>query len=137
MGQRPTSVRHLRASLGVGNKKPPKYGNKKVTYQGITFDSQRECERYKELLILQSVNKIGELTLQPKFWLKCGKHYILKRSKRYPNGRKCSYRADFSYNDRELGERIVEDVKGYDTSESRLRRAIVEAQYGVRVVIVR
>lgn len=84
-----------------------------------------------------AVNKIGELTLQPKFWLKCGKHYIKIRSKGYPNGRKASYTADFSYNDYERAERIVEDVKGYDTSESRLRRAIIEAQYGVKVEIVR
>lgn len=118
-------------------KKKPKYGNRKTTYQGLTFDSARECERYKELLILQSVNKIGELTLQPKFWLKCGEHFVKIRSKGYPNGRKASYRADFSYNDYELAERIVEDVKGYDTSESRLRRAMVEAQYGVRIEIVR
>lgn len=77
------------------------------------------------------------MKLQPKFPLYIGDNPILIRSERYPNGRKASYRADFVYQDHDRNERVVEDVKGVDTSESRLRRAIVEAQYGVRVEIVR
>ena len=37
----------------------------------------------------------------------------------------------------ETGETYVEDVKGVDTTASRLRRAVVEAEYGIRIVIVR
>lgn len=137
MGKRPTGLRHLATSETVGKRKPPKYGNQKVTFDGHTFDSRAELRRYNELKLLEGAGKIGELTLQPKFELKCGEQHVLIRSKGFPNGRKATYRADFSYNDYEKAESIVEDVKGYDTSESRLRRAIVEAQYGVRVVIVR
>lgn len=117
-------------------KKSAKYRNKKVEYDGHKFDSYRECERYKELTALERNGKITELELQPKFWLKCGGKDVLMRSDRYPNGRRCSYRADFSFID-DRGERHVEDVKGMDTNVSRLRRAMVEAEYGVRVEIVR
>lgn len=121
----------------MGRKKPAKYHNEKVSYDGYTFDSRAELRRYNELKLLEGAGKIGELTVQPKFPLKCGEFDIKIRSDRYKNGRKVSYFADFSYNDYEKAERIVEDVKGFDTAVSRLKRAIVEAQYGVRVVIVR
>jgi len=136
MGKRPASVQHLRRGSTVGRKASPKYRNKKVEFDGHRFDSIRECERYKELTALERNGKIAELELQPKFWLKCGGKDVLMRSDRYPNGRRCSYRADFSFID-DRGERHVEDVKGMDTNVSRLRRAMVEAEYGVRVEIVR
>ena len=136
MGQRPTSIRSIRRSGAVAKKKPSKFGNKKVEYDGYKFDSKRECDRYKELRALRDQGKIKDLTLQPKFWLKCGGKDILIKSERYPNGRRASYRADFAFVD-DRGAEHVEDVKGFDTSGSRLRRAIVEAEYGVRVEIVR
>lgn len=120
----------------MGTRKPSKFGNKKVQHDGYKFDSIRECDRYKELKALSDQGKIKDLTLQPKFWLKCGGKDILIKSERYPNGRRASYRADFKFVD-DRGVEHVEDVKGFDTSGSRLRRAIVEAEYGVRVEIVR
>lgn len=116
--------------------KVAKYRNKRVEFDGHKFDSIREYERYCELKALQKAGKIRNLTLQPKFWLKCGDRDIKIRSERYPNGRRASYTADFEYYD-DRGDRQVEDVKGMDTNASKLRRAIVEAQYGVRVTIVR
>ena len=113
-----------------------KYKNKKVIYDGHRFDSIREAERYIELKALEEQGKIKNLTLQPKYWLKSGDNDIKIRSDRYPNGRRCSYTADFKYID-DQGVEQVEDVKGIDTNVSRLRRAIVEAQYGVRVIVVR
>ena len=48
-------------------KKRPKYGNKKVEYQGKLFDSKREMQRYVVLkeaeekgLTVQEVQKVGE-----------------------------------------------------------------------------
>ena len=114
-----------------------KYRNKKVQYDGYKFDSIRECERYKELCLLQDAGEITCLEVQPKFPLRCGDAEIKIRSGRYPNGRRVSYYADFAYRDERTGKRIVEDVKGQDTPVSRLKRAIVEAQYGVPVTIVR
>jgi len=120
--------------VGIG--KPAKYRNKKVVFDGIKFASARECERYVELKALANSGKITNLVLQPKYWLRCGNNDIKIRSERYPNGRRASYTADFEFID-DLGKKHVEDVKGMDTNVSRLRRAIVEAQYGIRVEIVR
>ena len=120
----------------MGRKKQAKFGNTRTEFDGHKFDSKRECDRYKELKLLEKAGSISLLCLQPKFWLKCGGKDILIKSDRYPNGRRASYRADFEFID-DKGERHVEDVKGFDTSGSRLRRAIVEAEYGVRVEIVR
>jgi len=86
---------------------------------------------------MQEAGEIISLEVQPKFPLRVNGQPIKIRSDRYPGGRAVSYYADFSYYDERLGERVVEDVKGQDTPMSRLKRAIVEAQYGVPVKIVR
>ena len=135
MGKRPTTLRHLLDGRSVGKKKP-KYRNRKVSYDGYIFDSIRERDRYVELRALCDQEKIKDLKMQPKFWLKCGGISVRIKSKGYPNGRRASYTADFAYEDT-LGTLHVEDVKGMDTSESRLRRAMVEAEYGISIEIVR
>ena len=46
-----------------------KYGNHKVTVDGITFDSKREATRYLELKTLEKAGKISLLERQKKFVL--------------------------------------------------------------------
>jgi hypothetical protein len=122
----------------VGGEEPKsKYRNKKVTYDGYKFDSVRECDRYKELCLMQEAGEISALEVQPKYPLRCSGIDVKIRSERYPNGRRVSYYADFSYFDERLCQRVIEDVKGQDTPVSRLKRAFVEAQYGTKVTIVR
>ena len=58
------------------------------------------------------------------------------RSPRYKNGRQVVYVADYVY--REMAnpcEMVVEDRKGYWTSDAKLKVAFFEAQYGLRVRI--
>ena len=38
-----------------------KYRNKKITINGITFDSIKESKRYQELKLLERANEITEL----------------------------------------------------------------------------
>lgn len=124
--------------MGVGEPvKVRKYGNRKVEVEGIVFDSVREADRYTELKALERARIITDLELQPKYWLACGGEPVKIRSKKSPDGRRCTYRADFRYVHRETGDVYVEDVKGVDTEASRLRRAVVEAEYGVRIIVVR
>lgn len=85
---------------------------------------------------MQKAGEISQLEVQPKFPLRTGKRDIKIRSERYPNGRRASYYGDFAYLTKS-GKRVVEDVKGADTNISRLKRAIVEAQYGLEIDIVR
>ena len=42
----------------------PKYNNKKVTHQGITFDSKKEFERYLLLKELERTGFISQLRTQ-------------------------------------------------------------------------
>ena len=137
MGKRPTSVRHLRAGSQVGAREPAKYRNKKVSYDGYVFDSGVELRRYKDLKLLEGAGKITNLKVHPKWTLKCGGTPVKIKSKGYPNGRTASYSADFAYFDADTGAAIVEDVKGYDTYTSRLKRAMIEAEYSFKVIIVR
>lgn len=94
----------------------PKYGNKKVTYDGITFDSQREMQRYVVLKEAERRGEISNLELQPKFELvpkltekiiehKKTKDVVKEKFIQHP----ITYTADFAYT--KDGERIIEDVK--------------------------
>ena len=79
--------------------KPNKYRNKKCEYDGYTFDSIKEMNRYIQLRELEKAGKIRDLELQIYFELvpKCGKE------------RKAFYVADFVYY--RDGKMVVEDVK--------------------------
>lgn len=95
-----------------------KYGAKKVTVDGLTFDSKKEANRYRELKILEKIGEITNLRMQVK--------YVLIPAQREPDTvgkrggiikgklieREVSYIADFVYTDVN-GNRVVEDVKGY------------------------
>jgi len=113
-----------------------KYHAKATEVDGIRFASKKEARRYSDLMLLWKVEKIAGLELQPRYLLGTDKNPVLQRSSRYPNGRRVSYLADFRYYDRESSSEVVEDVKGMDTPLSKLKRAVVEAQYGIRIVLV-
>ncbi len=114
-----------------------KYRSKPITLDGIRFASLKEAERYQHLKFLERAGEIRDLKIHPKFPLTCDGKPLVLRSERYPNGRKVNYYADFEYIDCETGARVIEDVKGMDTQLSKLKRSIVEANYGVSVTIVR
>ena len=115
-------------------KRSNKYGAKRTRVNGIWFDSKREAERYKLLKAMQMARKITDLELQPEFPLMIGDRPVLMRSKGYPNGRRVKYRADFRY--KQDGKIVVEDSKGFATETYKLKKAIVEAIYGIKVVEV-
>lgn len=112
-----------------------KYRAKSETVDGHLFPSGREARRYRELKLMEAGGAIRELELQPKFKLGPDDAPILIRSAGYPNGRRAVYLADFRYRDRH-GSTVIEDVKGIDTPLSKLKRAIVEAQYLVKIVLI-
>lgn len=99
-----------------------KYRNKKTIIDGIKFDSIAEGRRYKELKLLEKGKYITDLELQPKFELQ----------EKYTNAkgehiRAITYKADFSYI--ENGKIIVEDVKGIETKEFKLKKKLFEYKY--------
>jgi len=92
---------------------------------GIRFASKREAKRYRELKLLERAEAIRDLEIQPVFPI---------NAVNPENGEVIQvgvYRADFRY--RDDGRVVVEDVKGMRTVVYRLKKRLVEAQYGIRI----
>lgn len=105
-----------------------KYNNKKIEVDGIIFDSRREANRYKELMLLAQAGEINNIERQKRFEL------IPKQKD--ANGRvvrACSYVADFVYLDKE-GRQVVEDVKGMRTDVYKIKKKLMLYVYGVTVI---
>lgn len=126
-----------------------KYKNKKVTYDGIEFDSKKEVKRYIELKDLESAGKITGLELQKTFVLipaqyeETGEVYTKGKNAGQPKRGKCieqavTYKADFAYID-ESGKQVVEDIKGYrDPASGAYARYIIKRKmmlyfHGIRI----
>jgi hypothetical protein len=107
-----------------------KYAAVPTTIDGVRFSSKKEAARYMELKMLQKAGEIHGLELQPKFPL-----YVGKVGQRIERADKpvCSYIADFRYREGPTGILRIEDVKGMKTPVYRLKKKMVEAQYGITV----
>ena len=107
--------------------KANKYKNVKVLYNGITFDSIKEKNRYLWLKVLEEEGKIFELELQKKFELQ--ESFVNNEGKKE---RPIYYIADFFYYSNELHCYIAEDVKSEITRQDkvyRLKKKMFEYQY--------
>ena len=105
--------------------KMTKYHAKKTQVNGITFDSKIEAERYQQLMLLQKAGEIQALHLQPEFqilrgWVDCETGEKIRSR---------FYVGDFMYIDKECTRIIVEDVKGMETAEFRLKWDLVKSMY--------
>lgn len=89
-----------------------KYKNKKVTVDGIDFDSIKESVRYKQLKMFERSGLIKDLKLQTKFELQPS---FKKNNKTI---RAITYKADFDYLTKD-GRHIVEDVKSPATAKDK------------------
>ena len=96
-----------------------KYGAQRTQIDGITFDSKAEAARYADLRLLSRAGEISDLTLQPEFPFEVNGQRVF------------TYQADFSY--RQDGALVIEDVKGFDTRMSKLKRKIIEADRGISI----
>jgi hypothetical protein len=103
-----------------------KYHNRKTLFQGVRFDSQKEADRYRDLLLLERAGEIRHIELQPRYDLAV-------------NGHKLGfYRADFRYEIVGTGKTVVEDVKSPATRTPVyvLKSKLVKALHGVEIVEV-
>ena len=105
-----------------------KYYSKKVTVDGVTFDSRKEYKRFCELSLLEKAGVITELQRQVKF--------VLIQSQKDPATgkvleRPVTYKADFVYY--KNGKRVVEDAKGIKTKDYIIKRKLMLMVHGIRV----
>lgn len=105
-----------------------KYGNRKVTLDGHTFDSKREACRYGELKFLERAGQITGLELQPRFELIPKQ----RRADGKPE-RACEYVADFRYTDTRTGQIVIEDAKGMRTRDYIVKRKLMLQVHGISV----
>lgn len=109
--------------------KQSKYKNKKVEYNGIKFDSQKERNYYIKLKLLEDKGKIKDLKLQVKFELQPKFQFGNK------NIQAISYIADFTYLDEENKLHIV-DVKSEATKKDkvyRLKKKLFQYKYALNI----
>lgn len=104
------------AELSAAAPKRPKYGNRRTVVDGITFDSQREADRYGDLKALKIAGEVRWFARQVSFDL--------------PGGVK--YRADFVVAWRD-GSVSVEDAKGMSTREYINKRKQMKAVWGIEI----
>lgn len=96
--------------------KRSKYGARKTTRDGYTFDSLGEANRWTQLQLLQrsgAIKGLGEP--HPVFPITLNGVTV------------CKVEMDFAY--QEAGVSLVEDYKGQDTPISRLKRKLLAAAY--------
>lgn len=118
--------------------KQSKYGNKKITVGDETFDSSKEYRRFCELKLLQRGKKICNLQRQVKFVLiptqrepdEIGVRGGVKKGKVIE--KECAYIADFVYTN-DKGETVVEDTKGFRTTEYIIKRKLMLFIHGIRI----
>ena len=110
-----------------------KYGNRKTTINGITFDSKREAQRWDELRMLERAGHIRDLRRQVAYELVPGVKFTGdKRTK--PAIR---YVADFVYTERD--REVIEDLKSPASANLqafKLKRHLLLALHGREVKVV-
>jgi hypothetical protein len=117
-----------------------KYGARKTVFDGITFDSKKEANRYRELKLLEKAGEICCLRLQVPFELipaqyeETGEVYTKGANKGKPKRGKCiekavTYIADFVYYNSDATVRTVEDVKGMRTPAYIIKRKLFRWRY--------
>lgn len=114
-----------------------KYRNRKITRDGITFDSVKEYRRFCDLLLLQRAGAITDLKRQVEFELiptqrepdTIGKRGGVKKGRVIEH--KCSYVADFVYT--ENGKTVVEDTKGFRTKDYIIKKKLMLWVHGIKI----
>ena len=126
------------------NNKGNKYGNKKVEYDGLKFDSKKEKDRYIFLKAQEKLGNIQDLQLQVKYELipAIKEEYVehLKTKDRVKTRTvqlAITYTCDFQYY--KNGELIIEDVKSSPkmlAKEYILKKKILFALKGLKITEV-
>lgn len=106
--------------------KRTKYGNKKVTVDGIRFDSKREAEYYAALKLREKAGEVIGVELQRPFALLGNNGMLI-----------ATYKADFCFWDNVADRFRVIDVKGVETKDFKLKKKMMLGLLGINVEVVK
>ena len=114
-----------------------KYHSRKITRDGVTYDSVKEYRRFCELSLLAKAGAITDLQRQVEFVLippqrepdTIGVRGGIKKGKVIERG--VTYIADFTY--KENGKLVVEDCKGFRTKDYIIKRKLLLYLHGIRI----
>ena len=114
-----------------------KYHSRKITRNGMTFDSIREYQRWLELSLLEKTGHIEKLQRQVKYVLIPSQYEQTFDEKTGKPKQKCverevSYYADFVYF--KDGKWAVEDAKGFRTPEYMIKRKLMRYVHGIQII---
>lgn len=112
--------------------KENKYHAKKTEVDGITFDSKKEANDWRQLCMLEASGGISNLRRQVPFVLQEG--YTNNQGKKI---RPIVYMADFCYE--KDGKKYVQDSKGGKATQTdvfKLKRKLFECRYPEYIFIV-
>lgn len=102
--------------------KKNKYNNKKVTIDGIKFDSKVESQYYLHLKELKEKGLIKDFELQPTFTLQ---ESFKKRGLLF---RAITYKADFHVWLLDGTDHVI-DIKGMETADFKIKKKMFEKRY--------
>lgn len=98
-----------------------KYNNTLTEIDGIKFDSKSEAKYYCNLKLRERAREIKDLKIHPVYGIYMNEIYI------------CNVELDFEFYDIQRNRKVFIDVKGKDTSISRLKRKLLQAQNYIKV----
>lgn len=98
-------------------------GAQKINTPDGKFDSKAEYERWCDLKLLQLGGKIFNLRRQVAYPIEINGIHV------------CVWIADYVYTDFQTGKEIAEDLKGISTDVFKLKRKMVEAYYGFKILV--
>ena len=105
-----------------------KYGNRKTTVNGVTYDSAKEARRGAELRLMERAGLISDLQAQVKYIL-----IPAQRQRGKVVERAATYIADFVY--KQDGKTVVEDVKSPATRTDvyKLKKKLMLYKFGIEI----
>ncbi len=111
-----------REAIALLTKPKSKYRAVKCEWRGEKFDSQKELNRHLVLLDMQKRGEIQGLLRQPRYKLFVNERHI------------CDYIGDWFYVEQDpvrlaRHKSIVEDSKGFQTPEFKIKWALCKALY--------
>lgn len=114
-----------RGALLYQRAKRNKYNAIKMHVDGILFDSKGEAHLYGILKLRLAAKEIINLKIHPRYPIVINEIKV------------CDIELDFEYFDKLDNQIHFLDYKGKDTDMSKLRRKMIEAQYDIKIELVR